>query len=288
MSDRRFEITGTQVVASVLAAVTGAVAASYLGVAGTIIGTAVMSVASTAGSAFYKFYLGRTARRLKEKAPVIAQRAAERTNATGAEGTAQRRAGSDDDRVAAPTTVKDHRASLAGIPPYGADTRGDGVDSTAAHEEGTRVDEEPVEGQKTLLDSGYRRPSAARRGWRWLNRRPAWLVAAVASVGIFLGVVGAISVFEAAAGKPLEAVVWHRHASGTTVGGLVGGQHPSTRPATPATHRASPSVSPSGVKSGSPSPSVTPTSGSPTPSSGSPSPSSSASSSPSPSASPSA
>ena len=37
-----------QVIASLLAAVTGAIAASTLGIAGTIIGTAVMSVASTA------------------------------------------------------------------------------------------------------------------------------------------------------------------------------------------------------------------------------------------------
>src|ERR1700682_4803224 len=88
-SDRRFEITGTQVVASLLAAITGAIAASYLGIAGTIIGTAVMSVASTAGAAVYKAYLGRTARRLKAKAPVIAQRAAERMTPTSTRGGTQ-------------------------------------------------------------------------------------------------------------------------------------------------------------------------------------------------------
>src|SRR5580704_12372064 len=80
--ERRFDVTGLQVMASVLATVTGAVAASYLGVAGTIIGAAFMSVASTFGSAIYKHYLGRTAGRLREVAPVVAaQRAAERMTA---------------------------------------------------------------------------------------------------------------------------------------------------------------------------------------------------------------
>src|SRR5215472_12226685 len=72
MSDRRFDMSGLQITASVLAAVSGAVLASYLGVAGTIIGTAVMSVAGTAGTAIYKHYLGSTAKHLKETATVAA------------------------------------------------------------------------------------------------------------------------------------------------------------------------------------------------------------------------
>jgi len=55
-----------------LAAVTGAVAASYAGVGGTVIGVAVMSVASTAGAAIYKHYLGRSQERLRSAAVVIA------------------------------------------------------------------------------------------------------------------------------------------------------------------------------------------------------------------------
>ena len=43
-SGRRIDVSSVQVVASVMAAVTGALAASFLGVAGTIIGTAMMSV----------------------------------------------------------------------------------------------------------------------------------------------------------------------------------------------------------------------------------------------------
>jgi hypothetical protein len=44
-------LTGTQVTANVLATMTGAIVASYLGIAGTIIGAAVASAATTAGTA---------------------------------------------------------------------------------------------------------------------------------------------------------------------------------------------------------------------------------------------
>src|SRR6266849_1333992 len=72
MSRRRIELSATQVIASMLAAVTGAVAASYAGVGGTVIGVAVMSVASTAGAAIYQHYLGRSKERLRSAAEVIA------------------------------------------------------------------------------------------------------------------------------------------------------------------------------------------------------------------------
>jgi hypothetical protein len=65
---RRIDLSATQVIASVLAALTGAVAASFLGVAGTVIGTAVMSVASTAVAAIYRHYLARSRERLQAAA----------------------------------------------------------------------------------------------------------------------------------------------------------------------------------------------------------------------------
>jgi hypothetical protein len=245
--ERRIDVTGLQVLASVLATVTGAVAASYLGVAGTLIGAAVMSVASTFGSALYKHYLGRTAGRLKEVAPVVAaQRAAERMTA----GT---------------RTRPDH-------------TRPDHHDQTDPAAGETRST--PQAGQDEGQERGPDDRQTAGRGWvRWLRGRPAWLAIAVATLGIFVGVVGGITVFEAAAGKPLQAVVWHHKGTGTTVGGLVGGS--ASHPSTPATHR---SATPHPASS-SPSPSTSPTgsaSPSPTPSSGSPSPTSSSSPSPTP------
>ncbi len=79
MEGRRIDISATQVIASLLAAVTGAIAASTLGVAGTIIGTAVMSVASTAIAGLYKHYIGRSRERLRKAAETA--RASERAAA---------------------------------------------------------------------------------------------------------------------------------------------------------------------------------------------------------------
>jgi hypothetical protein len=64
---RKFELTGPQIVGSTLAAVTAAVAASYLGVTGTVIGAALVSAATTVGSAVYTHYLRRTGEKVKQR-----------------------------------------------------------------------------------------------------------------------------------------------------------------------------------------------------------------------------
>jgi hypothetical protein len=65
---RKFELSVPQILGSALAAVTAAVAASYLGVAGTVIGAAVVSMASTIGTAIYTHYLKQTGERVKQHA----------------------------------------------------------------------------------------------------------------------------------------------------------------------------------------------------------------------------
>ncbi|WP_431931008.1 hypothetical protein [Nonomuraea jabiensis] len=55
-----------QIVGSAMAAVTAAVAASYLGVAGTVIGAAVMSFASTVATDVYTHYLKRTGDKVRQ------------------------------------------------------------------------------------------------------------------------------------------------------------------------------------------------------------------------------
>ncbi|MER5425610.1 hypothetical protein [Streptosporangium roseum] len=61
---QRFDLSVPQIVGGALATMTAAVAASYLGVAGTVIGAAVMSVGSTVGGAVYTHYLKRTGSQL--------------------------------------------------------------------------------------------------------------------------------------------------------------------------------------------------------------------------------
>ncbi len=64
---RRLDLSLTQVVAGALAAVSAAWAASVLGVAGTVIGAAVVSVAITVLSAVYQHGARRTAERLRAR-----------------------------------------------------------------------------------------------------------------------------------------------------------------------------------------------------------------------------
>jgi hypothetical protein len=66
---RHFELSGTQLLATALAAVTATVAASYLGVAGTVIGAAVGSVLSAIATAVYGHSLRRTHARVREAVP---------------------------------------------------------------------------------------------------------------------------------------------------------------------------------------------------------------------------
>ena len=76
MSGRRLDVTATQAISSMLAALTGAIAASGLGIAGTLIGAAFMSLAGTVGAAIYKHYLARSREKLRAAATTLAPKAA--------------------------------------------------------------------------------------------------------------------------------------------------------------------------------------------------------------------
>lgn len=69
----RPQLSATQVVASVLAAMTATVAASYLGVAGTVIGAAVASVLTVVGNAVYGHSIQRTGERVRAAVPASAR-----------------------------------------------------------------------------------------------------------------------------------------------------------------------------------------------------------------------
>ncbi len=61
----RFGLSATQLVATALAAITATIAASYLGVTGTVIGAAVASVVSAVGNAVYGHSLRSTQARVR-------------------------------------------------------------------------------------------------------------------------------------------------------------------------------------------------------------------------------
>jgi hypothetical protein len=72
----RLELSATQLIATALAAITATVAASYLGVAGTVIGAAVVSVVSAVGNALYTHSLRTTHARVRGAVPVRRRAAA--------------------------------------------------------------------------------------------------------------------------------------------------------------------------------------------------------------------
>ncbi|MCW2648821.1 MAG: hypothetical protein QOG22_1503 [Pseudonocardiales bacterium] len=69
----RLQISATQLIASALAAVTATIAASYLGVSGTVIGAAIASVVTVTGNAVYGHSLHRTSERVRTVVPTSAR-----------------------------------------------------------------------------------------------------------------------------------------------------------------------------------------------------------------------
>jgi hypothetical protein len=304
MSDRpRIELNTVQVVASMAAAVTGAVLTSYLGDGGTIVGTAVGSGASTAGFAVYKHYLART----KEKmAPVIVDRARQWGPITA---TQPSRGGTSPGTQATPG-----KSSRTAASPYPAANGTDGRGVPPRYTSGAPVDQsrpvraedapawDPGDGQTRDFrrpgfvpgDLGPRDPGTRDSGWGGHRRprdaeqadtqiarplgtvrmggdgyagtggnggpgdysgggpgsghdggapgrhgkasgalsgiagtirsHPRWVVTAATSVAVFLVAMLVITLIEFGTGKPIDASVWGRKASGTTLGNVTGGQ----------------------------------------------------------------
>ena len=66
----RLQLSATQLIASALAAVTATIAASYLGISGTVIGAAIASVITVSGNAVYSHSIRRTGERVRTAVPI--------------------------------------------------------------------------------------------------------------------------------------------------------------------------------------------------------------------------
>jgi len=94
MSGRRgLNLSAAQIIASVLATLSAAVAASFLGVAGTLLGAALGSVVSTMGTEIYKHYLQRSEERLRTAGQVLYHSAAKTKTGNTQAGNTQAQAG---------------------------------------------------------------------------------------------------------------------------------------------------------------------------------------------------
>ncbi len=102
--DKRFELNWVQSLAGALAAVTSAVLLSTVGVAGTLIGAALGSLAATVGSAVYSYYIRATQDRVATAGTVAVTRI----------GHGRSRGPSSPDEPAAGAAVTDEEVTAAG------------------------------------------------------------------------------------------------------------------------------------------------------------------------------
>jgi hypothetical protein len=225
------DLRPTQLVAGGLATASATVATSYLGVAGTIIGAAFMSVATTAGAAIYQYYFDRGKRRyVTVVTSGIRHRFPGRTPESA-------------ESVAAPG--KPEKSDKLAASPAAALTD-EGSAGTARSDEKT----EPKESAAAAPDGAG--------GTRAEPRRPRWYVLAGAAFAIFAVVIGAITSVESLTNKPVSAMLGRSDRSGTslgeTFGGGDGGAAPARHPVVPpSTTPTIPSSTASSAPSGGPS-----------------------------------
>ncbi|WP_019631265.1 hypothetical protein [Actinomadura atramentaria] len=261
------ELSTTQLIASGVATLGAAVGASYLGVYGTIGGAAFMSVASTAGGIVAKHYLDQGKEQIRERAHLMSsavsrdeveRAAAEATSASpvraGAPAHTPRRADDPNTINLDPNaTLLDPGATRIDTPlPFGGDPGATRLDGSAA-----------VAGD-LAAEAG---DAARRASWRtalgdtgaWARRH--WGKLAASSAAVFVLVLGAISLYEVAAG----AGIGRGGGQGPTVVRVFGGgtaDKPAQHPTAPATD--APGETPSTTPPASPTPGTTAPSEQPT------------------------
>lgn len=161
------ELSWTQLAAAGLATATTAFCSSYLGVSGTIIGAALMSVLSTAGATFYKHYLDRGRNQLVDRMPTLGTRLQ-----------GQETKGADDPAGAFPA----HDAQAVTV----VGDAGPGADETvvmkAVGSEVTRLD-------LPVITAPGERP------WKM------WLMIGASAAAVFAAVLGGIAAVEALTGS---------------------------------------------------------------------------------------
>ena len=112
---QRVGLSSTQLLASALAAITATVAASYLGVSGTVIGAAVASVLSVAGNAVYAHSIRQTGSRVRNAVPVAARWAPGGVPGAAPSSAGARRDAGEPARVRHATSLRVLGAACAGV-----------------------------------------------------------------------------------------------------------------------------------------------------------------------------
>ncbi len=286
-SERRIDVSSVQVAASVMAAVTGALAASFLGVAGTIIGTAMMSVAGTVGVAIYRYFLDRSREKIRSAASAKVPSSAHRSSVPAAAGRHHQVIPSSGTQPGSGAYRADDTETQV-LPAFGGtwsdgpdDTRtrnsasvtgkrGPGRHGTGQHGSGQRSGGRADAVNGVGLGSSWQDFSA------WLRSstrhgRARWKNLAGAVLVVFVLAIACITVIEVLVGKPLAAVVSNQPGTGTSISHTLGGSNSapahsrsrapangsSSSPASGHSATSSPSTSVPASSSASPVPSAT-------------------------------
>ena len=282
------QLSPVQIVASLLATLTGAILASYLGVGGTLMGAAVGSIASTTGTEVYRHYLRRSQERLKTAGEVLRHRQAD-SGQPARHAAGQPPGGARPGDAATETLAASRAASgtsagryngrgqdrspdatetqiIPAAPEAGAWQRRVGAAGPAGHTAGSAGHTAGEHATGQLSDGAAADGSGGSGGssgpwWRNISRRQ-WLIYGGVTLGVFLAGLVVITIIELSVGKPLDAAVWGKPSTGTSVGNLVGG----SRHKQPSPHTSSTPSSGSSGSTAPSSPAATPSGTSPTPS----------------------
>ena len=223
---RERRINPVAIIAGALASISAAVIASYFGVAGTLIGTAIVSIISSLGAAVYAGLLGATAGRV-QRANVVQRVSTTVKQPRGGTGT---RTQADDGPTSGDGTTAPggrHDAPAEGEAPGGLPVPGRTVRGRAGG------------GRGGGGRAGGGRPGQG--GPHGPDGRRRWLMIAGVAVVIFAIAIGALTGIEAAIKEPLASAlgVRHRGDARTSVGVAVhsasGGSTTSTVPPTSTT-----------------------------------------------------
>ncbi|GAA0244548.1 hypothetical protein GCM10009539_32510 [Cryptosporangium japonicum] len=256
-------ISGGQVIAGAMAASTSAVAASYLGVAGTVLGAGLGSVIATVSTAVYQKSIQRSSKVLQT---VV-------TTSVGGQQVPVDEVlheGRDSSTVAPDPSLPGVEQVGRGLPdPNRAETHVMG----AVPDEATRpfgvppLQPGPLYGSASVPPPSRPGDSGTVYGGpAWYSELP-WKRIALTSAALFVLVMGVITTIEVIEGRTVADAVNGRQGDGTTLNHVVTGGGDNTAPTTSPTPSESGSPSESATTSESPSESVSPsTEGSESPS----------------------
>jgi hypothetical protein len=224
----KLDLSPTKILASALAAISTAIAASYLGAMGTIIGAGVGSILASVTTALYHQSLRRTGEKLKQVVPLS-------------------------------TVVIRHRPDAPPAPHDAADVPDVEPDPHKTARSGTDPDETAV---LEVSPQGDLAPAAPeqRPGLAGLLQSVRWgRVLATAAV-IFVISFGALLAYETLIGKSLSAAVQGKQSSGNTWQDVVTPKKQSPSPAVTPSYPPSAEPSPSAPPSAETTPSSQPSS----------------------------